>query len=62
VSLRCIVVRGLPKEAEEDINKFLSTHPAVRVHHMTQSETGDHVSITLIVEESDSEPGEPSDV
>jgi hypothetical protein len=37
-------------EAEEDINKFLSSHE-VRVLHMAQSESGDHVSVTLIVEE-----------
>jgi hypothetical protein len=52
VALRCIVVRGLVKEVEEEMNKFLSTHE-VRVLHMTQSETGNHISITLIVEEPD---------
>jgi hypothetical protein len=40
------------KEVEEEVNKFLSTHE-VRVLHMTQSETGNHISITLIVEEPD---------
>lgn len=50
MALRCLVIRGLIKEAEEDINKFLSTHE-VRVLHMAQSETGDHISVTLIVEE-----------
>ncbi len=50
MSLRCLVFRGLVKEAEEEINKFLSTHE-VRVLHMAQSETGDHISVTLIVEE-----------
>lgn len=52
MALRCIVVRGLVKEVEEEMNKFLSTHE-VRVLHMTQSETGNHISITLIVEEPD---------
>ncbi len=47
---RCLMFRGLVKEAEEEINKFLSTHD-VRVLHMAQSETGDHISVTLIVEE-----------
>ncbi len=47
---RCLVFRGLVKEAEEEINKFLSTH-RVQVLHMAQSETGDHVSVTLIVDE-----------
>ena len=50
MSLRCLVFRGLVKEAEEEINKYLSTHD-VRVLHMAQSETGDHISVTLIVEE-----------
>jgi hypothetical protein len=50
MGLRCRVFRGLVKEAEEEINKFLSTHD-VRVIHMAQSETGDHISVTLIVEE-----------
>jgi hypothetical protein len=50
MAVRCVVVRGLVKEVEEEINKFLSSH-AVRVLHMTQSETGNHISITLIVDE-----------
>ncbi len=50
MGLRCLVIRGLVKEAEEEINKYLSTHK-VRVLHMAQSETGDHISVTLIVEE-----------
>jgi hypothetical protein len=50
MALRCIVVRGLVKEAEEEVNKFLSSHPDLRVIHMAQSETGDHVSITLLVD------------
>ncbi|HJO23230.1 MAG: hypothetical protein QF890_02295 [Myxococcota bacterium] len=50
MALRCLVFRGLVKEAEEEINKFLTTH-RVNVLHMAQSESGDHVSVTLIVEE-----------
>jgi hypothetical protein len=50
MALRCLVFRGLVKEAEEDINKYLATHE-VRVLHMAQSETGDHISVTLIVDE-----------
>jgi len=50
MALRCKVVRGLVMEVEEEINKFLSSHE-VRVLHMSQSETGNHISITLIVEE-----------
>ncbi len=50
MALRCLVFRGLVKEAEEDINKYLSNRE-VRVLHMAQSETGDHISVTLIVDE-----------
>jgi hypothetical protein len=50
--LRCRVFRGLVKEAEEEINKFLSTHE-VRVLHMAQSESGDLISVTLIFDEAD---------
>ncbi len=52
MALRCVVVRGLVKEVEEELNKFLSSHE-VRVLHMAQSETGDHISISLIVDEPD---------
>ncbi len=55
MALRCLVFRGLVKEAEEEINKYLSTHE-VRVLHMAQSETGDHISVTLIVEEPGHRP------
>ena len=55
MALRCIVVRGLVKEVEEEINKFLSSHE-VRVLHMAQSETGDHISITLILEDPEGLP------
>jgi len=48
--LRCLVVRGLVKEAEEDINKFLGAHD-VNVLHMAQSEHGEYISITLLYEE-----------
>jgi hypothetical protein len=55
MALRCRVFRGLVKEAEEDINKFLSSHE-VRVLHMAQSETGDHISVTLIVDDPEPLP------
>jgi hypothetical protein len=55
MALRARVFRGLVKEAEEDINKFLSTHQ-VRLLHMAQSESGDHVSVTLIFEEPEALP------
>lgn len=55
MALRCLVFRGLVKEAEEEINKFLSTH-RVHVLHMAQSESGDHISVTLIVDEPEPLP------
>lgn len=51
---RCEVLRGLVKEVEEEVNKFLSTH-AVRVLHLAQSETRDHISVTLLFQDSDIE-------
>jgi hypothetical protein len=55
MALRCLVIRGLVKEAEEEINKFLSSHE-VRVLHMAQSESGDHISVTLIVDQPEPLP------
>ena len=55
MALRCLVFRGLVKEAEEEINKFLTTH-RVHVLHMAQSESGDHISVTLIVDEPEPLP------
>jgi hypothetical protein len=51
----CRVFRGLVKEVEEEINDFLS-NASVRVLHVAQSETGDHITVTLIVD-PDEEPG-----
>jgi len=45
----CRVFRGLVKEVEEEINHFLSNHE-VRVVHMAQSETGNHISVTLLLQ------------
>jgi len=50
MALRCVVVRGLVREVEEELNKFLTTNE-VRVLHMSQSETGNHITITLIVDD-----------
>ncbi len=55
MEIQCLVVRGLVKEAEEDINKFLASHD-VNVLHMAQSEHGDYVTITLIYAELGSLP------
>ncbi len=40
--LRCRVFRGLVKEVEEDVNKYLETHE-VQIVHMAQSESGEYV-------------------
>jgi len=48
----CRVFRGLVKEVEEEINLFLSTEN-VHVLQLAQSETGDHITVTLIVDPSD---------
>jgi hypothetical protein len=52
----CRVFRGLVKEVEEEINHFLTT-AGVRVLQLAQSETGDHITVTLIVDSSEG-PGE----
>jgi hypothetical protein len=48
-SLRCRVFRGLPKEVEEDVNKFLEMSPC-QIQHVLQSESENHVTITLFYE------------
>ena len=52
MALRCLVVRGLVEEVEEDVNKFLANHD-VNVLHMAQSEHGEYLSLTPIYEEPD---------
>ena len=52
----CRVFRGLVKEVEEEINHFLST-ANVRVQQLAQSETGDHITVTVIIDSSEG-PGE----
>ena len=49
--LRCVVMRGLAREVEEEVNKYLATRPGLHVLHMAQSETGNHITITLLVQE-----------
>ncbi len=44
--LRCHVFRGLPKEVEEEVNKFLESTPC-EIHHVIQSESTNHVTITI---------------
>ena len=47
--LQCAVFRGLPKEVEEEVNKFLASLPGT-IHHILQSESSDHVTITVLYE------------
>jgi len=54
---RCRVFRGLVKEVEEEINRFLSS-ASVRVLQMTQSETGDHITVTLVVDPAEGPGGD----
>lgn len=55
MAIRCRIFRGLVLEAEEDINKFLAAQE-VRVLHLAQSESGNHISVTMIVDEPESLP------
>jgi hypothetical protein len=45
--LRCIVMRGLPKELEEEFNKFIECTPC-RIESVTQSEYKGHVTLTVL--------------
>lgn len=54
--LRCVVFRGLVKELEEQVNKFLESTPCV-IQHVLQSESGDHVSLTIFYEPDLQEDG-----
>jgi hypothetical protein len=48
----CRVFRGLVREVEEEINQFLSA-ANVRVLQLAQSETGDHITVTVIIDSSE---------
>ena len=48
-ALRCHVFRGLPKELEEEVTKFLEV-TLCRVYHVVQSESQNHVTLTMIYE------------
>jgi hypothetical protein len=53
MALRAFVVRGLAKEIEEELNKLLSGRLAMQLVHLVQSESGDHITLTLVVDEPD---------
>lgn len=48
-SLRCRVFRGLPKELEEEVSKFLEVTPC-EVMQVVQSESENHVTLTIFYE------------
>jgi hypothetical protein len=52
----CRVFRGLVREVEEEISHSLSAANA-RVLQLAQSETGDHITVTSIVDSVEG-PGE----
>lgn len=45
-SLCCIVIRGLAKELEAEVNKFLEL-TLCHVQFICQSEFGDHINLTI---------------
>ena len=49
--LRTVVVRGLAKEVEEELNKFLAARPEAQLLKLGQSESGDHITVTLVIDE-----------
>jgi len=53
MALRAFVMRGLAKEIEESLNKLLSGRLAMQLVHLVQSESGDHITLTLVVDEPD---------
>jgi len=53
MALRALVVRGLAKEIEEALNKLLAGRPAMQLVQLVQSESGDHITATLVVDEPD---------
>ena len=55
MAMRARVFRGLVMEVEEDINKFLSSRE-VRLLHMAQSESADHISVTLLFDDPEALP------
>lgn len=53
MSIRVRLFRGLTKEVEEDVNKFLESQE-VRILQVVQSESSDHVTVTLVFEDPES--------
>jgi hypothetical protein len=53
MALRAFVVRGLAKEVEEALNKLLAGRSPVQLVQIGQSESGDHITVTLVFDEPD---------
>lgn len=51
MSLQSFVFRGLAKEVEEELNKFLAARPGLEIVRMGQSESGDHITVVIIFDE-----------
>ncbi len=47
--LRCHVFGGLPKEIEEEVNKFLEVTPC-EIQYVLQSEDAGHITMTVFYE------------
>ena len=56
MAVRAFVVRGLAKEVEESLNKLLAASPPLQILHVVQSESRDHITITVVVDEPDPQP------
>ena len=57
----CEIFRGMMQEVEEEVNEFLQAHEDVRVLHMTQSESANYITISLIVEKKAQVSDPPAD-
>lgn len=53
MAIRAFVVRGLAKEVEESLNKLLAASPPLQILYVVQSESNDHITVTLVVDEPD---------
>lgn len=51
MAVRAFVVRGLAKEVEESLNKILAASPPLQIVRLVQSESSDHITVTLLVDE-----------
>lgn len=57
MTITCRVLRGLAREVEEDVNKLLAI-AGTQLVHVAQSESGDHITVTLFLELPERNEGE----